>query len=206
MKPYIICHMMSSVDGRIDCDMTEKIGGDEYYEVLKRLDCSSELSGRVTMQKHFAMPELFMPADVEPVGRESFYEAESSRGYSKPLLVFTSEQAPKEYFEALHRQNISWIAAGKEHVDLSRAVEILNKQFGVDRLAVVGGGNINGAFLREGLIDEVSIVVGAGIDGRRDMTAVFDGIDDPSFPTTILRLIGVERVGENSVWLRYAFR
>lgn len=47
MKPYIICHMMSSVDGRIDCDMTEKIGGDEYYEVLKRLDCSSELSGRV---------------------------------------------------------------------------------------------------------------------------------------------------------------
>ena len=45
MKPYIICHMMSSVDGRIDCDMTEKIGGDEYYEVLKRLDCSSELSG-----------------------------------------------------------------------------------------------------------------------------------------------------------------
>ncbi|HIT38805.1 MAG TPA: dihydrofolate reductase family protein [Candidatus Caccoplasma intestinavium] len=224
MKPYIICHMMSSVDGRIDCDMTEKIGGDEYYEVLKRLDCSSELSGRVTMQKHFAMPELFMLADAEPVGRESFYEAESSRGYSiavdskgrlrwpdnrydeKPLLVFTSEQAPKEYFEALHRQNISWIAAGKEHVDLSRAVEILNEQFGVDRLAVVGGGNINGAFLREGLIDEVSIVVGAGIDGRRDMTAVFDGIDDPSFPTTILRLIGVERVGENSVWLRYAFR
>ena len=60
MKPYIICHMMSSVDGRIDCDMTEKIGGDEYYEVLKRLDCSSELSGRVTMQKHFAMPELFI--------------------------------------------------------------------------------------------------------------------------------------------------
>ena len=89
---------------------------------------------------------------------------------------------------------------------MSRAVEILNEQFGVDRLAVVGGGNIHGAFLREGLIDEVSIVVGAGIDGRRDMTAVFDGIDDPSFPTTILRLIGVERVGENSVWLRYAFR
>ena len=49
-------------------------------------------------------------------------------------------------------------------------------------------------------------MVGAGIVGGRDMTAVFDGIDDPSFPTTILRLIGVERVGENSVWLRYAFR
>ena len=113
MKPYIICHMMSSVDGRIDCDMTEKIGGDEYYEVLKRLDCSSELSGRVTMQKHFAMPELFMLADAEPVGRESFYEAESSRGYSiavdskgrlrwpdnrydeKPLLVLQASKPRK---------------------------------------------------------------------------------------------------------------
>ena len=59
MKPYIICHMMSSVDGRIDCDMTEKIGGDEYYEVLKRLDCSSELSGRVTMHEAFSlMPRI----------------------------------------------------------------------------------------------------------------------------------------------------
>ena len=26
MKPYIICHMMASIDGRIDCDMTERIG------------------------------------------------------------------------------------------------------------------------------------------------------------------------------------
>lgn len=26
MRPYIICHMMASLDGRIDCDMTEQIG------------------------------------------------------------------------------------------------------------------------------------------------------------------------------------
>ena len=24
-KPYIICHMMTSVDGRIDCAMTEQL-------------------------------------------------------------------------------------------------------------------------------------------------------------------------------------
>lgn len=35
MRPYIICHMIASVDGRIDCDMTEQIeGGNEYYEAL----------------------------------------------------------------------------------------------------------------------------------------------------------------------------
>lgn len=33
MRLYIICHMMSSVDGRIDCAMTEKIDNtDAYYQ------------------------------------------------------------------------------------------------------------------------------------------------------------------------------
>ena len=26
-KPYIVCHMMTSVDGRIDCAMTEQLPG-----------------------------------------------------------------------------------------------------------------------------------------------------------------------------------
>lgn len=55
------------------------------------------------------------------------------------------------------------------------------------------------------MLDEVSLVMGAGIDGRRGMTAVFDGIDDPAFPTTLLRLNSVERIGRDSVWLRYTF-
>lgn len=38
-KPYIICHMMTSVDGRIDCAMTEHLPGvQEYYDTLDALD------------------------------------------------------------------------------------------------------------------------------------------------------------------------
>ncbi len=33
MKPRIICHMAASIDGRIDCDMTEKMGSDAYYSM-----------------------------------------------------------------------------------------------------------------------------------------------------------------------------
>lgn len=40
----------------------------------------------------------------------------------------------------------SWIACGKERVDLARACEILASAFGVERMAVVGGGHINTAF------------------------------------------------------------
>ena len=40
-RPYIVCHMMQSVDGRVDCDMVDKISGDEYYDALESLDCPS---------------------------------------------------------------------------------------------------------------------------------------------------------------------
>lgn len=223
MKPYIICHMMASVDGRIDCEMTEKIGGNEYYEALEQLDCDSELSGRVTMQMHYAASEPFVASSDEPVNELSIHKAGQTEGYTvavdskgklkwpdnsfggKQLLVVTSEQVAKEYLEMLRNQGISWIAVGKDGIDLSRAVEIMYEQFGIERLAIVGGGHINGAFLEAGLLDEVSLVLGAGIDGRKGMTAVFDGIEDQSFPTVLLKLNSVERIGENSVWMRYTF-
>lgn len=223
MRPYIVCHMMASVDGRIDCDMTERIGGDEYYEALERLDCDSDLSGRVTMQMHFALPEPFTAKDGTPVGKTCFYKAEEADGYAvaldskgclqwpgnrsgeRPLLVIAGKKAPEEYLDALCKQGISWIVAGEDEVDLPEAMEMLGKHFGVKRLAVVGGGHINGAFLKAGLLDEVSVVIGAGIDGRKGMTAVFDGIDDMSFSTVLLKLDSVERIGENSVWTRYSF-
>lgn len=47
MKPYIICHMMSSVDGRIDCAMTAEIDDtDVYYQALDRLDFDAVPSSR----------------------------------------------------------------------------------------------------------------------------------------------------------------
>ena len=43
----------------------------------------------------------------------------------KPYLIITSEQVTKEYLQYLDRQNISWIACGKEKIDLVRVAEIL---------------------------------------------------------------------------------
>ena len=40
-KPYIVCHMMTSLDGRIDCAMTEQLPGvDDYYQTLEALQLS----------------------------------------------------------------------------------------------------------------------------------------------------------------------
>ena len=46
MRPYTICLMAASIDGRIDCAMTEVIGGDEYYETLEKIGAAAEINGR----------------------------------------------------------------------------------------------------------------------------------------------------------------
>ncbi len=222
-RPYIICHLMASLDGRIDCDMTEQIeSGNQYYEALDELQCPSTLMGRVTMQMHYAEKELFNATDSTPLGKEAYSIAlRNNGGYiiaidtfgklmwqtnqydGKPLLVITSERCPQEYVERLSQQGISWIATGREGINLSRAMEILRQTFGVERLAVVGGGHINAAFLTAGLLDKVSMMFAPGIDGRAGMTAAFDGISNPDYPPTRLRFTSVRQMGD-TVWVRYA--
>ena len=220
MKPYIICHMMSLLDGRIDCDVTEQIeSGDEYYDALNQLDCSSTLMGRVTMQMHYALPELFVAEDESPISEENFHVAICTKGYiiaidtmgklrwsqnqfdGMPLLVITSENCSKEYLATLTKQHISWISTGKSSIDLKRAMEILYKEFKIERVSLTGGGHINGAFLKEGLIDELSMMWCPGIDGRKGMASVFDGLD-ADFPPTKLQLLSVEKMGE-TIWAKY---
>ena len=210
---------MSLLDGRIDCDVTEKIEtGDEYYDALNQLDCSSTLMGRVTMQMHYASAEPSEVKNNQPVGEECFNIAIRTKGYiiaidtkgrlkwphnqfdGMPLLVITSEDCPKEYLDTLTKQYISWIAVGKSSIDLKRAMEILRAEFGIERLSVTGG-NINAAFLKEGLLDEVSMMWCPGIDGRKGMTAAFDGLTK-DFPPTKLKLMSVEKLGE-TIWTRY---
>ena len=211
---------MSLLDGRIDCDVTEKIEtGDEYYDALNQLDCSSTLMGRVTMEMHYASAEPFETQNNQAIGEECFNVAIQTKGYiiavdttgklkwphnqfdGMPLLVITSEDCPKEYLDTLTKQYISWIAVGKDSINLKRALEILRTEFGVERLSVTGGGNINAAFLKEGLLDEVSMMWCPGIDGRKGMTTAFDGLPQ-DFPPTKLKLMSVEKLGE-TIWARY---
>lgn len=211
---------MSLLDGRIDCDVTEQIeSGDEYYDALTQLDCPSMLMGRMTMQMHYALPEPFDTEDKTPIGEEQFHVAIGTKGYliaidtmgklrwphnqfdGMPLLVITSEDCPKEYLDTLTKEHISWIATGKGEIDLPKAMEILYQEFKVERLSVTGGGNINAAFLKAGLLDEVSMMWCPGIDGRKGKTAAFDGLDT-DFPPTKLQLMSVEKMGE-TIWAKY---
>ncbi len=220
-KPYIICHMMTSVDGRIDCAMTSQLPGvSDYYGTLDALDIPTTVSGRVTAELEMAEPGFFKPKSSEQFGKEGFSKKASAHGYEvvmdtkgkllwsnatgmeKPYLIITSEMVTKEYLEYLDKQNISWIACGKEKINLEKACEILANEFEVKRMGIVGGPAINTAFLDEGLLDEISILMGAGIDGREKMPSVFDGLS-MEHPLIHLKLMDVKKFESDAIWIRY---
>ncbi len=102
----------------------------------------------------------------------------------------------------LRDKGISYIVAGESAVDLVKAVNLLGENFGIRRLLLEGGGHINGAFLQADLVDEVSILLVAGIDGRHEVPAVFDGVT-ASKTAVPLKLKAVERRERDALWLRY---
>ena len=81
-KPYIICHMMTSADGWIDCAMTSQLPGvDDYYETPDALKVPTTLSGRVTAELEMAEQGKFKAADMTPCGREGFSHKADAAGY-----------------------------------------------------------------------------------------------------------------------------
>ena len=220
-KPYIICHMMAAVDGRIDCGMTEKIQGvKEYYSTLDALKATAFVSGKVTAELEMALPGKFHAQNMEALWEEGFSKKVAAKAYNvvvdtqgtllwneehstnSATIIITSERVTKEYLAYLDSKNISWIACGKEHIDLARASEILHDEFGVERVAVVGGGHINAGFLDAGLLDEVSVLLGPAIDGRGGMAAMFDGLPMDREPFQ-LKLESVKSFDDGAIWIRY---
>ena len=220
-KPFVICHMMMSLDGRIDCKMTENLKGVEnYYETLDSFNSCSTISGRITAEKEIALNGKFEIKNINPIKKESFYKVKENKGYQIildtkgsllwdnqknediPILVLTSEKVNKDYLDYLESKNISWIAVGKDKINLKKGLEILFNEFNVKKVVIVGGGHINASFLNEGLIDEISVLIGAGIDGRKDMCSIFDGLNLDK-EVTQLTLKDVKVFNNDAVWIKY---
>ncbi len=220
-RPYITCYMMTSVDGRIDCAMTEKLPGvEEYYSLLEELNFDATVSGRVTAELEIAEKGKFIPKDTAIAGCETISnKADSSKPfeiivdtkgtllwkdnseYDEHILIITSEQVTKEYLAYLDSKGISYIATGKNKIDIARAMEILKETFKIEKVGVVGGSAINTSFLDAGLLDEIIILIGAGIDGRSAFPPVFNRNEDKEL--TPLKLIDVKAYDSGAVCIRY---
>lgn len=222
-KPYIVCYMMTSVDGRIDCEMTAQLAGvEEYYPLLEELGLQSAVSGKTTARLELAEQGEFKAEGSSPTGAKTVSKKTDSKNgynivadtkgtllwrkddeYEKPHIIITSQQVSKEYLSYLDKQGISYIAVGDGKIDLTAACEILGETFGIERLGVVGGTAINTSFLDEGLLDEVIVLIGAGIDGRGEFPPVFNRNGDRNSAVTHLTLVEVKDYSTGAVLIRY---
>lgn len=138
--------MVTAVDGRIDCAMTEQLPGvQEYYSTLDSLAAPSRVSGRVTAQLEMASPGIFEPQDAA-LGHESFSRNADADGYeividTRGTLLWdeldASERVSRDYIAYLDGLHISWIACGKAdrpvaaHALIAHAVEKQHAKVGL---------------------------------------------------------------------------
>ena len=227
-RPRVICHMMTSIDGRIVTDgwPLSRDGSRQYEEVHATYAPDAWLCGRVTMSQHFAVgtrsdAEVARTYDGPPRedfvapgaggAHASFAIAVDARGKlvwasgevaGDHVVTVLTERVSGEYLATLRERGVSYLLAGREHVDLSVALEKIGERLGVRTLMLEGGGGINGSFLRAGLVDEVSLLVAPVADGRVGTPALFDVHGEGVAPWR-LGLEGVERRADDVLWLRY---
>jgi 2,5-diamino-6-(ribosylamino)-4(3H)-pyrimidinone 5'-phosphate reductase len=136
---------------------------------------------------------------IDPRGRLA-WEANDIDG--DHVVAILSERVSDGYVAFLRERGVSYLLAGARAIHLRLALEKIRIRFGVDTLMLEGGGKINGAMLRAGLIDEVSVLVVPVADGRIGTPALFDIEGDGVAPHR-LGLETVERRDGDVLWLRY---
>jgi 2,5-diamino-6-(ribosylamino)-4(3H)-pyrimidinone 5'-phosphate reductase len=93
---------------------------------------------------------------------------------------------------------------GDDRVDLRAALECLADRHGVKTVRVDSGGTLNGVLLRNGLVDEVSVLVSPYLVGGVTPKSLFRAPDLTEVAGVIgLRLTGVEEARDGVVWLKY---
>ena len=225
MKPYVICHMVASIDGRTLTSRwrPEDPSRRELFERLhERLAVDAWLVGRITGQE-YAKRDAYPDHTDQRYPRESWFARRDAAAYGivldahckvawgrrdiggDPIVVVLTETVSDVHLAGLREDGVSYIFAGERALDLGRALDMLNRELGIKRLEVNGGGITNGAFLRAGLIDEISLAIFPAVDGMKGAPCVFDAGEGAgaAAPLRAITLESSEVLEGGAVWLRY---
>ena len=228
LRPLVICHMVTSIDGKVTGDfLFGKTGtrvSETYYELNRKLKGDAFACGRVTMESSFTngfKPDLseFSDADIpyeDYIAQKHHYYAVSfdrhgsvgltdsrihddDTGYDDcHIIEVLSETTPKEMLAYYRKIGVSYIFAGKDDIDINLALNKLYSFFGIKKLLLEGGSVINGAFLRAGAVDNISQVIAPIVADKEDKPLFFDS------SLTEFRMLECKDMKDGSVWIWYA--
>jgi riboflavin biosynthesis pyrimidine reductase len=120
------------------------------------------------------------------------------------VVSLLTERAGNAYRAHLRSVGVSYLLCGKRELDLRLALDKLARQFKLKKLMLEGGGTMNGAFLRDGLIDEISHITVPVADGGTGIQTVFDIPGNaPPKAAAHLRLASLKKLPGGVLWARY---
>ena len=232
MRPYIICHMGTSIDGRLHPSRFTRAAADISWDVLRghyekihdRFEADGWIVGRKTMSEmakgtersiagapkapreaHVAERQgRKLAVAIDPMGRVHYGKDNVGGDH---VVAVLGEQVSDAYLAELREDGVSYIFAGAKGEDLSGAMEQLASRFGASKLLLEGGGRINGAFLKHRLIDEFSTLIFPAVDGVAGTQSIVDynGAEgDRPGAGQALRLTHCGMLEGGMVWLRHA--
>lgn len=226
-RVYIICHMVTSIDGKVTGDFLYRPECEKatavYYEINRNYKSDGFICGRVTMEGSFTngwQPDLsmfeptaekgdyipdnltgFYAVSFDPKGRlgwKSSVIIDEDPGYGGAQVVEVLTKAvDKRYLAYLRKKEIPYIFAGETEIDVPVALCKLKEKMGMKNLLLEGGSIVNGYFERVNMIDELSLVV-APIVADKDDKPLFWESHAMDF-----ELNEVKKYNGNIIWMNY---
>jgi riboflavin biosynthesis pyrimidine reductase len=197
---------------------------EEYYRLNREYKADAFACGRVTMEESFTggwYPDLAAFAD-SVVEREDYiadpdaaffavaFDRHGRLGWSQSHIVdddpgygnahiieVLCEDATDAYLAYLQNVGVSYLFAGKAEINLEQALAKLKEKFGINTLLLEGGSVLNGAFQREGLVDELSLVVAPIVAGESNKPLFDESVMDE------FSLCESKVISGSAVWMRY---
>lgn len=123
------------------------------------------------------------------------------------LVVLVCRATPTGYLRRLRELGVGYLVVGEQTVDLPEALLRLGTELGATTVIADGGGGINGALLRAGLIDELHVITFPALVGGDTTPSFLDGAPlSPGSSLVTLRAQGLVQGARGSTWARYEVR
>jgi len=193
-RPETTLFLLVSVDGKISTGDTDEMDVDkdfpridgvreglqQYYDLEKTTDLFSLNSGRVlekigVNEKKENPPKTsvtFIVIDNKPHLKESGVRFMAAKA-GKLVIVTANPNHPAISLKD-ELLNIE-VLAYKDEIDFQDMFQKLKSDFGAERVTIQTGGTLNAVFVREGLVDHLSLVVAPALIGGSDTSSLMDG-------------------------------